>query len=246
VQRKFTRTPAGRVYDNGLTLRKGISVSASWQRHYFPKGHYHFPFYRHTFVRGQTFLSPFGFFFGACVPYITASECRHYPPAVVFIDIPVFNGVQCTGFDDASDQNLFNDPNLNQDQPGLQNAIDDLTEAFQGGNIDGLVTLIDPNTSIAVYQNGHYQYSLSASDYIDLSRDAIQSMHTVGFTLKYLHQRAPGVFSVAGQQTYQDQNGQTLTTWVSFVLQDISGQWTLTQIETTPGRKRNLEAEPLG
>ena len=140
-QREFTRTPAGRVYDNGLPLRKGIQVSASWQKHYFPKGHYHFPYYRNAFVRGQTFRSPFGFFFGDCVPYISMSECRVYPPAVVFVDIPVFNGVQCTGFDDAGDQNLFNNPNLNQEQPGLQNAIDALTEAFQGGNIDELVRL---------------------------------------------------------------------------------------------------------
>jgi hypothetical protein len=240
VQRRFTKTPAGRVYDNGLTLRRGVPVSAAWQKQYFPKGHYHFPYYRNAFVRGQTFRSPFGFFFGACVPYIAASECRVYPPAVVFIDIPVYNGVQCIGFDDADDQNLFNDPNLDQDQPGLENAIDDLTEAFQGGNIDGLVTLIDPNTSIAVYLDGHYQYSLSASDYLDLARDAIKSMHTVQFTLSYLHQRAPGVFSVAGQQTYQDQNGQVQTTWVSFVLQDISGQWTLTQVGTSPGRKRKI------
>jgi hypothetical protein len=238
VQRKFTKTPTGRVYDNGLTLRKGVKVSADWQRHFFPKGHYHFPFYRNAFVRGQTFRSPFGVFFGVCVPYISASECHVYPSAVVFIDIPVYNGVQCTGFSDAGDQNLFNDPNLNQDQPGLENAIDELTEAFQGGNIDGLVTLVDPNSMIAVYVGGHYQYSLSASDYIDLSRDAIQSMHTVQFNLSYLHQRASGVFSVAGRQTYQDPQGQVQTTWVSFVLQDISGQWTLTQVGTAPGRKQ--------
>lgn len=240
AQRRFTRTQEGRVYDNGLALRKGRPVSAAWQKRYFPKGRYHFPYYRNTFVRGQTFLSPFSFFYGVCVPYIVASECRYYPPPVEFIDLPVFSGVQFTRFDDVDTQNLFNDPNLDQEQPGLANAIDNLTDAFRDGNIDSLVTLIDPNVSIAVYQNGHYQYSLSANDYIDLARDAIQSMHTVGFTLNSLHQRAPGVFSVAGQQTYLDRNGQTQTTWVSFVLQDISGQWTLTQVGTAPGRIRNL------
>jgi hypothetical protein len=239
AERKFTKTPQGRVYDNGLQLRKGIPVTAAWQKHYFPKGHYHFPYYRNTFVRGQTFWSPFGFYFGVCVPYISADDCRIYPPAAEFIDVPVYQGVQFVRFDDADDQNLFNDPNLDQDQPGLRNAIDYLTEAFQGGNIDGLVTLVDPSTSIAVYQYGKYQYSLPANDYIDLARDAIQSMNTVGFSLNYLHQRAPNVFSVAGRQTYKDQNGQTQTNWVSFVLQDISGQWTLTQVETSPATRRN-------
>ncbi|MCW3099539.1 MAG: hypothetical protein JWL77_5157 [Chthonomonadaceae bacterium] len=239
VQRRFTKTSEGRVYDNGLRLRKGIPVTAAWQKRYFPKGHYHFPYYRNTFVRGQTFLSPFGFYYGASVPYISASEGRIYPPAVDFIDVPVYSGGRYTGFEDANDQNLFDDPNLDQEEPGLRNAIDCLTEAFQGGNIDCLVTLVDPNTSIAIYQNGHYQYSLPANDYIDLARDAVQSMHTVDFRLNDLHQRAPNVFSVAGRQTYQDQNGQTRTTWVSFVLQDIGGHWTLTQVGTAPERIQN-------
>jgi len=238
--RKFTRTPAGRVYDNGLTLRKGIPVTAAWQKRYFPKGHYHFPYYQQNYIRGQCFISPFGFYFGVCVPYIGIADCRIFPPAVVFIDLPVYDGVQCTGFSDADDDNLFNDPTLNDEQPGLLNAIDNLTEAFQGGNIDGLVTLIDPNTSIAIYQTGKYQYSLPANDYIDLARDAIQSTHTVQFSLTYLHQRGPGVFSVAGKHTYNDQNGHLQTTWVSFVLQDISGQWTLTQAGTSPGRKQHI------
>lgn len=219
-------------------MRRGVTVTASWEKRYFPKGRSHFPYYRNTFVRGVSFRSPFGFYFGVCVPYIAATDCHIFPPAVVFIDIPIFHGDVCAGFEDADDQNLFNDPNLDQDQPGLRNAIDEIVEAFQGGNIDGLVTLVDPNTSIAIYQNGHYQYSLPANDYIDLARDAIQSMNTVQFTLSYLHQRSPTVFSVAGKQTYRDQNGQVQTVWVSFVLQDISGQWTLTQVGTAPGRNR--------
>jgi hypothetical protein len=158
----------------------------------------------------------------------------------VFVDLPLFNGNNCTGFADAADQNMFDDPSINQDQPGLLNAIDDLTETFQGGNIDGLVTLVDPNTSIAIYQNGHYQYSMPANDYIDIARDAIKSMNTVKFSLTYLHQRGPGVFSVSGKQTYNDQNGRLQTTWVSFVLQDISGQWTLTQVGNAPGTKRQF------
>jgi len=240
AHRQFTKTSAGRVYDNGLTLRKGTVVTAAWQKHYFPKGHSHFPAYRQNFVRGETFMSPFGFFFGVCVPYIAISECRIFPPSVVFIDVPVFNGPVCSGFSDVNDQNLFNDPTLNLEQPGLLNAVDNLTETFQGGNIDGLVSLIDPNTNIAIYLSGKYQYSLPANDYIDLSRDAIQSVNNVKFTLNYLHQRAPGVFSVGGTQTYRDPNGLIQTTWVSFVLQDISGNWTLTQVGTAPGHKARI------
>jgi hypothetical protein len=226
------------MYDNGLSLRKGIKVSTSWQRRYFPKGHYHFPFYRTSYLAGSCFISPFGFFFGVCVPFIGVTGCNVYPPTVAFIDVPIYSGVQCTGYVNADQENLFNDPTLDQDEPGLKNAIDDLTEAFQGGDIDGLVTLINPNMSIAVYLRGKYRYSIAANDYVDLARDAIQSMHTVGFSLTYLHERAPGVFAVSGRQTYIDGSGNTETAWVSFVLQDISGQWTLTQIGNAPGTYR--------
>jgi hypothetical protein len=217
-----------------------VKVTADWQRRYFPHGHFHYPFYHPTFIRGQCFVSPFGFYFGVCVPFIDASDCHVLPPAVVFIDAPVYQGDVCTGFNDQSDQNFLNDPNLDQDEPGLGNALDELTETFQNGNIDGLVALIDPNMSIAIYLRGHYKYSLPANDYIDLTRDTVQSIQTVQFTLEYLHQRAPGVFSASGRHTFKDQSGQVQTVWLSFVLQDISGQWTLTQVGTSPGRFHKL------
>jgi hypothetical protein len=240
AQRTFTKTPAGRRYDNGLNLRKGMTVTAAWQRHYFPKGHYHFPFYRPTFVRGSCFISPFGFYFGICVPYISASVCVQYPPSVTFIDEPVYDGSNCTGFSDAQDQNFLDDQNLDQDEPGLNNALNELSETFQGGNIDGLVALIDPNTRIAIYLRGQYQYSMDANNYVDLTRDAILSMTNVSFNLTYLHQRAPGVFSACGTQTYRDPSGGTRTVYVSYVLQDISGQWTLTQAGTAPDVNQDL------
>ncbi|HTQ10481.1 MAG TPA: hypothetical protein VMI31_10445, partial [Fimbriimonadaceae bacterium] len=240
AQRKFTKTAAGRVYDNGLTLRRGTKVNAPWQKKYFPRGHFHFPFYRPAFVRGQCFVSPFGFYLGICAPYISASECHVFPPAVAFIDLPVYSGTLCNGFDDMGAENYLNDPNLDRDHPGLANALDALTETFQDGNIDGLVSLVDPNMSIAIYMRGRYRYSLSANDYLDLTRDAIQSTQTVEFSLTYLHQRAPDVFSLSGRHTYRDENGNVQTMWVSFVLQDIGGEWTLTQAGYAPARYQKL------
>jgi hypothetical protein len=234
--RQFTKTAQGRHYDNGLQLRRGIVVTASWQRAYFPRGHYHFPFYRSGYVAGAVFLSPFGFYYGICVPYIAATDCHVFPPSVSFVDEPEYNGVNCIGFADTQDQNYFDDPNLDSDEPGLVNAINEINETFQNGNVDALVSLIDPNMSVAVYLRGHYKYSLAANDFVDLTRDAIQSTQTVQFTLNMLHQRAPNVFSVSGTNVYRDHSGNSRTVYVSYVLQDISGQWTLTQVGTAPDR----------
>ena len=237
--RTFTKTALGRQYSNGLVLWKGKTASG-WQRRYFPKGHYHFPYYRQRFARGSCYISPFGFYYGVCVPYIGIDGCAIFPPSVEFVDVPVYSGNQCQGFTDDGGQNFLNDPNLDQDEPGLPNALDDLTETFQNGNVDGLVALIDPNTSIAIYVRGTYQYSMQAEDYINLTRDAVKSIQASQFDIHFVHQRAPGVFSVSGQQTYRDQNGNVQSMWLSFVLQDIGGQWTLTQAETAPGNYQSL------
>lgn len=234
ADRKFTKTAQGRHYDNGLNLRKGVAVKLGWERRYFPHGYVHFPFYRQSYDRNHCFYSPFSFFFGICLPFIDISVCSVYPPSVVFIDTPIYNGNNCVGYTNLDDQNLIDDPNLNTNEPGLNAALDELTETFQGGNIDGLASLVDPNISIAVFLQGRYQYSLSSSNYVDLTRDAISGMQNAQLNLNFLHQRSPGVFVVSGNQMYTGQNGQTRTVYVSYVLQDISGQWTLTQVGTSP------------
>lgn len=234
ADRKFTKTSQGRHYDNGLNLRRGTAVKLGWQRRYFPHGYVHFPFYRQSYDRNHCFYSPFGFFFGVCLPFIDISVCSVYPPNVIFIDTPSYNGNNCIGYTNLDDQNLIEDPNLDQNEPGLNAALDEITETFQGGNIDGLASLVDPNISIAVFLSGRYQYSLSSSNYVDLTRDAISGLQSPQLNLNYLHQRSPGVFVVSGNQMYTGQNGQTRTVYVSYVLQDISGQWTLTQVGTSP------------
>jgi hypothetical protein len=129
---------------------------------------------------------------------------------------------------------MINDPDLDQKEPGLNNALDELTETFQGGNIDGIVSLINPNMQVAIFERNSYQYSLHANDYIDMTRDMIQSIQTVQFSLDYLHQRSPTVFTISGQHVYKDQTGNSRSVYVTFVLQDIGGLWTLTQAGTSP------------
>lgn len=232
-QRTFTKTSSGRVYDNGLRLRKGTPV-AGWQREYFPHGYVHFPFYRQTYIPGRCYYSPFSFYFGICLPYIDISACAVLPPPVNFIDFTAYDGTRCVGFTGADQYNMINDPDLDQKEPGLNNALDELTETFQGGNIDGIVSLINPNLQVAVFERNQYQYSLHANDYIDMTRDMIQSIQTVQFSLDYLHQRSPTVFCVSGQHVYNDKSGNSRSVYVTFVLQDIGGLWTLTQVGTSP------------
>lgn len=238
-QRDFTRTWAGRVYHNGVRLRRGSKVSSAWQRRFFPGGRYHYPYYRQNYVQGSVFISPFGFYFGIAAPFIEASRCRIFPPAVAYIDQPLYVGERWDGWQVYPGENWFNRPDLDE-EPGLANAVDELTETFQNGDIDTLVALIDPNMSIAVYERGKYQYSMPSNDFVDLTRDMLNSTKTVAFSLNDLQERAPGVFCVSGSHRYENPDGNVQTTYVSFVLQDIGGNWTLTQVETAPGENRAL------
>ena len=77
---------------------------------------------------------------------------------------------------------------------------------------------------------------MNANDYLDLTRDALSSMKTLQFDLTLLHKRAEGVFVVSGKHVYWGQNGQPRTVYVSYVLESLRDQWTLTQVGTAPDR----------
>lgn len=236
--RDFSRTAAGRDYDNGLSLHIGMRANAGWQRNYFPGGTYYYPYYSNRFGAGD-YVSPFGFYFGICDPFILSTGCAVYPPSQDYINDPVYNGSTFSGWTE-TDDNAFDEATLNAMEPGLLNATDEISEAILNGNVDALVSLVDPNMSIAIYTQGKYQYSMKANDYLDLTRDAITSVKTVSLELNYLHRDSQTVYTVSGKQEYQGKNGEDRAVYLSFVLQDIGGVWTLTQAGTSPDRIQTL------
>lgn len=235
-ERNFTRTQEGRRYDNGVQLRTGRAVDQDWQRPYFPKGRYHFPYYSPSYVSASVFISPFGFFFGVNAPFISRDHCYRIPSVVVYVDIPIYDGDVCRGFTPISDENYLNRGDLLDREPGLANAVEELRECFRGGNIDALVALTDPNIKIAIFLRGQYSYSLDPNDFVDLTRDALQSTETVEFDLTRIHRRADGVFVVSGEHVYRNRDGQIRRVYVSYVVEDLHAVWTLTEVETAPDR----------
>ena len=237
AHRIFTHTQEGRRYDNGIVLRPGTSIREDWQRHYFPRGRFHYPYYWPSYNSVTVYQSPFGFYFGVCAPFILRAHTHHVPPVVVYVDIPVYSGDTCRGYEPIRrEDNFSNLDYLMQREPGLASAVDDLREAFARGNIDSLVTLTDPNTKIAVFLKGKYEYSLDSNDYLDMTRDAFQTTQTISFDMTRIHERAAGVYVVSGEHTYVDPSGRARKVYVSFVIEEIRGVWTLTQVGTAPDR----------
>jgi hypothetical protein len=237
AQREFTKTAQGRHYDNGIQLRHGQPVHEEWQRRYFKQGRYHYPFYAGSYNSASVFISPFGFYFGVCAPFIARDHCYVAPPPAIFIDIPIYSGDTCQGYQPINQADNYLDlDDLKDREPGLANAVDELREAFGRGDIDALVSLTEPNQRIAIFERGRYQYSLDADDFLDMSRDAFQSTQTIAFDITAIHERAAGVFVVSGQHVYADPSGHSRAVYVSYVLENINDTWTLTQVGTAPDR----------
>ena len=203
-----------------MLLRKGVRVHEEWQRPYFPRGNYHYPYYSPSYASVSVFISPFGFYYGVCAPFILRAHCHHLPPVEVYVDIPLYIGGNCRGYAAISrDDNYLKRDYLSEREPGLASAVDELREAFGRGNIDSLVALTDPNIKIAVFLKGKYEYSLHASDFVDLTRDALQSTETIAFDLTRIHERAAGVYVVSGEHTYVEHDGSSRKVYVSYVLE---------------------------
>ncbi|MES1147200.1 MAG: hypothetical protein ABUL49_00445 [bacterium] len=234
-ERAFTRTWQGRTYDNGLALRPAVIVQDPPVRRYFPQQYAYYPYYRPTYNTVDVFLSPFSFFFGVNAPYISREHC-YVRPDVLYVDVPSYRGADCIGYTDATEVNYYSDPVLIRREPALYNAIDDVRECYDHDNIESLVALTDPNREIAVYLQGKYAYSTPASDYCDLTRDALRNTSTISFELNRVHRRSDRVYVVSGRHIYRDRIRHRRTVYVSYVFEDIGDRWTLIQVGTSPDR----------
>jgi len=227
----FTRSREGRSYNNGIVLRSGTFYRDRYFDHYFPSSYCYFPHYSSGFSLSLNFFSPYGYYYGVCPPYIYRNYCTYYPPSYVYVDVPVYVGNDWHGYRDDRD---YRDDVRDFREDGLETATDDIREAFRSNDINSLVNLTDPNVKIAVFLKGKYEYSLNANDYLDMTRDMLQTTDTVQFDLTRFHKRASGVYVISGKHVYTDHDGNKRTVYVSFVVERLSGHWTLTQVGTAP------------
>lgn len=232
----FSRSWEGRRYDNGLYLRPATRIYDNRLARYYPSHFVSYPYYCPTFSFGVTFYSPYSYYYGVCAPYIYRTHCFYGPPATIFIDVPIYVGDECRGYDTRHDDYYLNTDASRYREPGLDSAIDKIRDTFRTGDVQSLVDITDPKVRIAVFQRGKYQYSIDPGDYLDMTRDALQSTETVAFDLYRVHQRGAGVYVVSGKHEYRNHDGETRTVYVSYALERIDGRWLLTQVGTAPDR----------
>jgi hypothetical protein len=226
---------------------------SGWGYAYFTNGWAFYPYYYPSFVYGVTVLSPYAYYYNVCPPYIDQTAAYNAPPQYIYVPVPVYNDVgsyQGWKSDDVDDyylnrqmadpgyrigENSTNNTNSVQaTDSAVQSVADDIRKAWQDGNIDLLAKHIRPDSQIAVYLRGQYQYSLDTGAYLDMTRDAFHNTKTVSFALDRITRKQNGVYSVTGHHVYKDNANQQHTVYISFVLEKTDKDYIITQVGTAP------------
>jgi hypothetical protein len=234
----FTRSAEGRRYARGIALRPAYRYSDTHFGLYFPHGYCYYPHYSHTYVSFSVIVSPYHFYYGICPPYIRRDYVYYRPPRVVYIEVPVYVGNAYYGYDDSSyylDSGSWWRDDRSTD-PAVRRAIEDLEDAFRYSDINRLVNLTDPDTDIAIFTRGQYQYSLRPNDYLDMTRDFMVGADTLRFDVFRVRRRSSDVYNLTAKHTYRGRDGATRVVYLSFVLERVYRDWVITQVDTAPDR----------
>jgi hypothetical protein len=241
THRAFTRSMEGRHFNNGVTLRRGTSFTDRRWDTYFPHRYSYYPYYSPTRASFEVVFSPFHFYYGVCPPYIHRTRVLYVPPRRVYIEVPIYINNEYRGYRDTEDDYYLyrrNDTRWTND-PELKQAVYDLADAFREEDITLLTELTDPDTKIAIFSSGRYEYSLEPGDYLDMSRDFMYAAETANFDVERVLTKTSGVYQVFAKHTYRNREGDNRTVYLCFVIENISGRWAITQVDTSPDRIEN-------
>jgi len=112
----------------------------------------------------------------------------------------------------------------------LDSALSDIRNAWLNGRSDLIANHVSNDQIIAVLLDGSYDYSLEASDYSQMTYDAIGGIKTLGFTWGNVKQRTNGDYTAFGQHIYLDSNGNEQTVYVSYTLRMIGNDYAIVEV----------------
>jgi hypothetical protein len=85
-----------------------------------------------------------------------------------------------------------------------QAAFGDIEQAWKNGDLSALQNHIrDTDTRISVYFKGKYSYSIASGDFVQITRDAFDRLHTVSFEFTRLRKAKNGDVTAYGKQVYR-------------------------------------------
>jgi hypothetical protein len=140
----------------------------------FHAGSFSFGFYLNTPFAAPCYVSPW-YYYSSLPAYIPADRCYVAPSYNMDWNI---GSVYTESMGDAP----------------LDQAINEVTDAFNHQDVSAIDALMPDNGRIAVSTDGHYDYSLSAGDFHDMMADNITNTRTVSFEIESVRRTATGAF----------------------------------------------------
>jgi hypothetical protein len=222
--------------------RPGGDHGGQWNGHGGNHGHYYPPNYNNgyyyynnspwagvaLFFGGWAFGLAAGYGGAYYSPFYDYGFPSVYSPSVVVVEQPVYTYSNVPAYDYGNGYYLS--PGATS---GLDQATDDIRNAWLTGN-DGLILRhVDGSTQIAVYVNGAYSYSLPGTDYSNMVRDAIGHVRTTGFTITSMEKRSDGAYVLTGRHDFYDISNNLKSADVSYTLAQSGGAWVIVAVGST-------------
>ncbi len=101
----------------------------------------------------------------------------------------------------------------------LDYALQDIADAFQSQSPTAIDSLCPRTGRVAIYTDGRYSYSLSASDFYDLFRDGTNGARTSRYQILDVRTNGHDIANVLAEQDYTDPWGKPVTVYQTFRLQ---------------------------
>jgi len=104
-----------------------------------------------------------------------------------------------------------------------------IRSAWLNGDAERLQARISKKGKVRIYLSGKYKYSVDAADFGQMSRDAMERIETIGFTLDRVQKRGNDRAFVSGKHTYYNPERQKQTVHVSYGLVREQGRWMIAE-----------------
>lgn len=172
-----------------------------------------------------SYPSVYCYYYDYFPPYIYGDVVHYYEP---FEYRTRYNEI--TIFLNYPDNYYVSDPS----RRALNTALSDIEQAWEQKDIDRFMMYVRPKSSIAIFMKGSYAYSLDWLDYSDMTRDAMTSIDTKSFQFEKLTRRQKtGEITAYGRHKFYDWDGSLDTVYVRYTFERVSGEWYITEAETS-------------
>jgi len=112
---------------------------------------------------------------------------------------------------------------------GLDLALADVRSAWVGARFDLIERHVRLGSTIAILLDGEYDYSITADDYLSMTRDALIDLDTISFVWDKVRERQDGTVTAYGEHRFYSSDV-ARTVYVTYTLRRIGGDYYVTEI----------------